>query len=147
MEIARELPTKGSVLAPLFFNIYTNDLPSFHNARRFIYADYLCLATQASTLHEVETRLTTNLELIRQYYDKWSLNSNPSKTQVCAFHLKSREANQKLIIQWSGNTIEHHQYPVYLGVTLDRTLSFASHIQKLRGKVASRNSTQSGHLP
>ena len=131
---------QGSVLAPLLFNIYTNDQPSPPNVRRFIYADDLCLATRATTFQEVETRLSSALEQMGQYYDKWSLNPNPLKTQVCAFHLRNRESNRKLKILWRGEELEHHQFPVYLGVTLDRTLSFATHLQKLRGKVGSRNS-------
>ena len=131
---------QGSVLAPLLFNIYTNDQPSPPNVRRFIYADDLCLATRATTFQEVETRLSSALEQMGQYYDKWSLNPNPLKTQVCAFHLRNKEANRKLKILWRGEELEHHQFPVYLGVTLDRTLSFATHLQKLRGKVGSRNS-------
>lgn len=131
---------QGSVLAPLLFNVYTNDQPTFPNTRRFIYADDLCIATQANSFQEVEVRLTAVLEAMKQYYEKWSLNPNPSKTQVCAFHLRNREAARKLKIFWCGKELEHHLTPIYLGVTLDRTLSFATHIQKLRGKVGSRNS-------
>ena len=35
--------------------------------------------------------------------------------------------------------LQNDKYPVYLGVTLDRTLSFNEHCKKVKGKVASRN--------
>ena len=67
------------------------------------------------------------------------LRANPSKTQVCAFHLRNREAKRQLQVTWSGTALEHCEHPVYLGVTLDRTLSFKTHIEKTKSKVCSRN--------
>ena len=130
---------QGSVLAPLLFNVYTNDQPSSPDTRRFIYADDLCIATQATSFETIEQRLTSALEAMGNYYERWSLNANPSKTQVCAFHLKNREASRELRIQWYDKELEYHRNPVYLGVTLDRTLTFSAHINKLRGKIGSRN--------
>ncbi|CAH1242641.1 Hypp6921 [Branchiostoma lanceolatum] len=130
---------QGSVLAPMLFNIYTNDQPTFNNIRRFIYADDLCLATQAKSFESIEKRLTDALEILSGYYRSWFLNANPGKTQVCAFHLNNDAATRKLRITWEGKELENTPYPVYLGVTLDRTLSFREHVTKLRKKVSSRN--------
>lgn len=130
---------QGSVLAPTLFNVYTNDQPEFDEIRRFIYADDLCLATQSPTFELIETRLTEALEGLTDYYTKNSLNANPGKTQVCAFHLNNHAANKKLNITWNGQALENDQYPKYLGVTLDRTLSFAKHVQNVKAKVTTRN--------
>ena len=130
---------QGSVLAPLLFNIYTNDQPSSTDTRRFIYADDLCIATQGTSFEALETRLEAALKTMGSYYEKWSLNANPSKTQVCAFHLKNREASRELKVNWYNKKLEYHSNPVYLGITLDRTLSFSAHINKLRGKIKTRN--------
>ncbi|GFR57578.1 RNA-directed DNA polymerase from mobile element jockey [Elysia marginata] len=88
---------QGSVLAPTLFNIYTNDQPEFDRTRRFIYADDLCLATQSTSFNAIETRLTDALSSLTNYYTENSLNANPSKTQVCAFHLNNHQANTKQI--------------------------------------------------
>ena len=130
---------QGSVLAPTLFNIYTNDQPVFENIRRFIYADDLCLATQAQNFKTIEKRLSKALETLTEYYHQNSLNANPTKTQVCAFHLNNHEANYKLDIKWNGEKLKNDSFPVYLGVTLDRTLSFAEHVRKVKAKVATRN--------
>ena len=130
---------QGSVLSPTLFNIYTNDQPEFENIRRFIYADDLCLATQSESFRTIERRLSKALESLTEYYQKNSLNANPAKTQVCAFHLNNHQADYKLKIKWNGEELENDSFPVYLGVTLDRTLSFKQHISKVKAKVATRN--------
>ena len=58
---------------------------------------------------------------------------------MCAFHLRNRQANRKLNITWNGNVLENNTFPVYLGVTLDRTLSFSQHTKKTKAKLATRN--------
>ena len=84
---------QGSVLAPTLFNIYTNDQPEFDEARRFIYADDLCIATQSNDFKTIEERLNAALDTLTIYYKLNSLNANPTKTQVCAFHLNNHQAN------------------------------------------------------
>lgn len=130
---------QGSVLSPMLFNIYTNDQPIHTNTRSFIYADDLCMATQHSTFERTETILSEALESMGKYYEKNQLRANPEKTQTCTFHLKNREAKRKLNITWYNKKLEHTPNPVYLGVTLDRTLSYKEHIQKLKCKTAARN--------
>ena len=58
---------------------------------------------------------------------------------MCAFHLRNREANRPLKVTWSGTSLEYHPNPLYLGVKLDRTLSYRSHILSIKAKVNTRN--------
>ncbi|KAJ3581045.1 hypothetical protein NHX12_017113, partial [Muraenolepis orangiensis] len=130
---------QGSVLAPLLFNIYTNDQPKSADTRRFIYADDLGIGAQATDFKVVEDRLSNTLAELTPYYEENHLRANPSKTQVCAFHLRNREAKRQLKVSWSGTSLEHCEHPVYLGVTLDRCLSFKTHTEKTKCKVSARN--------
>ena len=57
------------------------------------------------------------------------MRANPDKTQTCVFRLKNREASKKLNITWYNKHLEHIPNPVYLGVTLDVTLSYRAHTQ------------------
>ena len=130
---------QGSVLAPILFNIYVNDQPIHPKTRSFIYADDLCITAQSPDFPEAETTLSEALVNLTSYYDANHLRANPSKTQVCAFHLKNKSSNRKLKISWNGTLLEHCDNPVYLGVTLDRSLTFKAHVSKLKGKVSTRN--------
>ena len=54
-------------------------------------------------------------------------------------HLRNRECGKQLNISWNGVNLPHCNLPVYLGVTLDRTLSYKAHIEKTKKKVGTRN--------
>ncbi|KAK9679211.1 hypothetical protein QE152_g40201 [Popillia japonica] len=84
---------------------------------------------------KVEEKLEAALEELATYYQKNHLKPNPSKTQVCAFHLKNKDALRELEIYWRGERLEHCTTPRYLGVTLDRTLSFRQHCINSKGKL------------
>ena len=87
---------QGSVLAPMLFNIYTNDQPIHPDTLSSIHADDVCIASQENDLNNIEASLTCALSTMTTYYDTNQLRANPSKTQVCAFHLRNREAKREL---------------------------------------------------
>ena len=130
---------QGSVLYPTLFNIYTNDQPILDGTRSFIYADDLCVTAQYPTFQEVEQQIEEALGELTHYYRSNSLHANPDKRQVTAFHLRNREAKRSLQVSWNGVDLENTDTPKYLGVTLDRTLSYKTHIHNTKMKVATRN--------
>lgn len=129
---------RGSVLAPLLFNIYTNDMPQT-DSRKFIYADDLALSTQHKDMESAAVILSSDLSKLDAYYKKWRLQPNPSKSEVCAFHLSNRLANQELDVVLCGSRIRHNPNPTYLGVTLNRSLTYRKHVSDVSQKVKSRN--------
>ena len=130
---------QGSVLSPILFNIYTNDQPLHDGTRNFIYADDLCVTAQYPSFTEVEHTIEEALDELTTYYRSNSLRANPDKTQVTSFHLKNREAKRTLEVKWNNTDLENTPHPKYLGVTLDRTLSYKKHIHNTKMKVATRN--------
>jgi hypothetical protein len=129
---------QGSVLAPTLFNLFTNDLPAT-KCRKFIYADDICLGAQASSFVELECTLTTDIARMAEYCRRWRLKPSVAKTVSSVFHLHNSSANRELSVMLNSNRLKHDSYPVYLGVMLDRTLSYREHITKMVGKLKSRN--------
>jgi len=73
---------QGSVLAPLLFNIYTNDQPLPSQCHRFIYADDLCITTQQENFQKIEPVMESALQEMRTYYNNNHLKPNAAKTQL-----------------------------------------------------------------
>ena len=130
---------QGSVLAPLLFNIYTNDQPLPTNCSRLTYAGGLCITTQQSDFQHVEQALELALDEMAIYYSSNHLKPNPAKKQMCCFHLRNRYAKRKLNVTLNGLELDHYSNPIYLGVTLDRTFSFNQHALNTKAKVNTRN--------
>ncbi|KAJ4939523.1 hypothetical protein JOQ06_028971, partial [Pogonophryne albipinna] len=60
------------------------------------------------------------------------------KTVAAAYHLSTREARRELEVRVDNKCLEVQQAPKYLGVHLDRTLSFKKHLEEVKAKVTSR---------
>jgi len=76
---------------------------------------------------------------LSEFCDKWCLTPSVTKTVSSVFHLDNRHAAQELNIYLSGRIIKHDPHPVYLRVSLDRSLTFRQHATKTAAKIKSRN--------
>ena len=77
-----------------------NDQPVHPTTRSFLYADYLCIATQKQSFDEVDTTLGDALADLSPYYAANHLRANPEKTKISNFHLKNRDAQRELKVVW-----------------------------------------------
>ena len=83
----------------------------------------MCHSPEETTVGEALSGLT-------HYYRTNSLQMNPDKTKVTAFHLRNKEAKRLLKIKWNNSDLEYTAYPKYLSVTQDRTLSYKETYRK-----------------
>jgi len=129
---------QGSVLAPTLFNLYISDLPSTIS-RKFAYADDITVATQHEKFENNETILNQDLEKLRKYFQQWRLKPNIQKTEVSLFHLNNKLAKHQPTITFGNQILAYNPTPKYLGVTLDRTLTYKNHLQNTAAKIRTRN--------
>jgi len=129
---------QSSVLVPTLFSLYTNDLPVTRR-RRFICATDICCVLQAETFLEIECTLTADLACLAKYCQLWRLKPSTSRTVTSVFHLHNNRSCHEVNVHMNGQRLKHNPYPVYLGVTLDRTLSYREHLSRSAAKLKRRN--------
>ena len=125
---------QGSVLAPLLFNIYVYDLPSTVS-RRHAYVDDLALLYSSDDWKDLEGVLSQDMTTISTYLQTWRLQLSHTKTVTTAFHLNNRETKRELNVYNNGKRLPFCPVPTYLGVKLDRSLTFRHHLEALRKKL------------
>ena len=126
---------RGSVLAPLLFNIYTYDLPSMIS-RKFAYADDLALLHSSGNWKDLEATLSQEMSTLSAYLQTWKLKLNHTKMVMAALHLNNRETKCELKVYNNSRLLPFCPTPTYLGVKLDRLLMF-HHLVALRKKLSS----------
>ena len=131
---------QGSVLAPLLFNIYMYDLPSMIS-RKFAYADDLALLHSSGNWKNLEGTLSQDMSTLSAYLQTWRLKLSHTKTVTAAFHLNNQEAKRELKVYNNGRLLPFCPTPTYLGIKLDRSLTFHHHLVALRKKLSSHVNT------
>lgn len=130
---------QGSVLGPLLFILYINDLPLFTNSRAcktFLFADDVFLLFNGNRVFSdiLENSINSCLDRVLQWTTVNSLAINSSKTKAIMFGPTNRFFLD-LNIFLGEEEIEFVSHHRCLGVVLDCKLSFKSHIDALVGKV------------
>lgn len=128
---------QGSVLAPMLFNIYMHDIPDTLS-KKYSYADDLAILTSDKSWEMIESGLTADMNTLSTYLKNWRLKLSEAKTLSSVFHLNNRLASRKLNIKVNNNTLQFQASPTYLGVKLDRTLTFRQHLENLSAKTSAR---------
>lgn len=129
---------QGAVLSCLLFNLYIHDLPP-STSRKFLFADDMAYTYQHTRFSEINETLSNDMTNFVQFCKKWRLVPNVTKTVTSCFHRSNRLAKMELRVQFNGVLLRHDFEPVYLGVKLDRSLTYRSHTTKLKSKLGTRN--------
>ena len=130
---------QGSILGPLLFLLYINDLPNCHLLSDVrMYADDTNLTFASKDPEELFSSLTHDLSNLKQWLDSNRLSLNVLKTK-CLFtgtkHKISLLPSEPRICL-DGHLIERVNSCKSLGVQVDETLSWEAHISEVVGKVA-----------
>ena len=128
---------QGSVLAPLLFNTYIYDLPET-TSKKYGYADDLAILASHKQWANIEKDLSKDMDIISTYLRNWRLRLSEGKTVSAAFHLHNKEAKRELDIRVNNRRLAFQSTPTYLGVKLDRSLTYRQHLAGLRDKVTAR---------
>ena len=107
-------------------------------SRKFAYADDLALLNSSGNWKDLEETLSQDMSTFSAYLQTWKLKLSHTKTVTPAFHLNNREAKRELKVYNNDRLLPFCPTPTYLGVKLDRSLTFRHHLVALRKKLSSR---------
>ena len=133
-EIIRGVP-QGSILGPLLFNIFINDLLLFvKEAEICNFADDNSLYAFGKTMATVKTSLENETQKVLWWYKINELVANPAKFQI--MFLGAKEVISNLTIDSISIPVTNHIR--LLGVTIDNKLGFKHHIEDLCKSASSK---------
>lgn len=117
---------QGSVLGPLLFVIYINDLPDIINSNVYLFADDTKLMRKVKSEEDAKS-LQLDLDKLEAWSKKWLLQFNPDKCHVLTIG-KFENIQHTERYNLYGNELEHVFEEKDLGVHIDSELKFDEHI-------------------
>ena len=126
---------QGSVLGPLLFLLYINDLPFASFLLTKLYADDTCFIFSAPSLHELQLVVNREMMKIQTWMFSNKLSINYSKTNYMLMYRNAVPEPFELFI--NNNRIERVDCIDYLGIKIDDKLNWKNHIRYIEGKLSS----------
>ena len=133
---------QGSLIGPLLFLIYINDLPNcLSKALPRMYADDTSISIAASSLPELESALNTELTYLHEWLNVNKLSLNIAKTELMLIgsrqRLSANTTGHSLTEQIKGHEIDRVPHTKSLGVHIDQNLSWSKHVNETAKIVSS----------
>lgn len=141
---------QGSILGPTLFLIYINDLCNLElcNGTTFSYADDTALVFSGNNWNDTYCHVQRGFDTVSGWLNDNLLTLNLSKTKILNFSIRGIDPtisdNLQIAAASHGNESNVSHGPVYiekatsityLGVVIDRNLTFKQHISKLTARV------------
>ena len=126
---------QGSLLGPILFLIYINDLPDEVRSQVRLFADDTALYLTMES-EDDRSALQTDLDILYAWETRWDMEFNPSKCQVV--HVTGSRKTVKIDYVLHGQVLESVPCARYLGVDISSGLTWNSHIDRV---IANANRT------
>ena len=126
---------QGSILGPLLFILFINDLPDVTDCDLYLYADDAKVMKPIYNLTDCD-KLQQSLDSIVAWSKKWGLTFNPTKCKSVSFSRKKNPIQYNY--NMSGTTIDSETSFSDLGVLVDTKLEWSEHINNITNKANQR---------
>ena len=128
---------QGSVLGPLLFLVYVNDIAPDICTNISLFADDTSLYDIVNDPALSAERLNCDLVRLYDWSVRWQVNFNASKTEVVTFSNK-REAVYHPPLKLGDSVLNEVSQHKHLGIILSSNLSWSPHIHAITTKASKR---------
>ena len=132
---------QGSVLGPLLFLPYVNDMPQAVNCEVLLYADDPCLICMGKYIKTIEDQLNKDFTSLCEWFfdNKLSIHFGEQKTESILFGTTKRLKNSRnLDFRYKDIAIKQYSKVTYLGCILNNNLSGVAMATKVLGTIIGR---------
>ncbi len=127
-----------SILGPMLFILYVNNLHSFmRNGHSVQYADDTTLMYTAQTLQELEINSFQSTNICMQFFEELNLKTNLNKSKLIYFNIGIQNSFETPSVFLNDNPIEEVEHFNFLGISVDRKLTWTFHVEHVCNKVSS----------
>ena len=131
---------QGSVLGPLLFLLFINDLSNSTDMNSWFFADDTALAASSASIKDLEVKFNLEVNKVQDWLFANKLSAHyGKKTQYILFIPRSK-ANDRSVnfkLHMGGHFIEQTSMYKYLGILIDEKLNWVPQIDKMCSKLAS----------
>ena len=127
---------QGSVLGPLLFLLYINDLTNSINTTPRLFADDTCIIANAPSATVLEQTLNREMTNLSMWINANKLTVNPSKSYALIISPNAKIDPPILNISYNHSPVKVVNSVKYLGIVLDNKLQFKQHIALLESKLS-----------
>ena len=124
---------QGSILGPLFFLIYINDIIFEVNCSIKLFADDTTIYVTIENPQTGAEILNRNLEKISNWSKQWIVNFNPQKTETLLVSRKLIKTNHPTLFMDNNQILEVDRHK-HLGLTFNNTCHWGDHIESIIDK-------------
>ena len=128
---------QGSVLGPLLFLIYINDITLGKESDIYLFADNTSIFRSGNDNQRLAAGINSDLNKITLWANRWKITINPTKT-VCMLFSKKPAPDKNFIIQVNGEIIGLSDHHKHLGIWLTHNMQWKKHIHEVASKARQR---------